>query len=345
MELTHHSTNRTRSRSGTARTPVRPTLRALLVSALAGGFIACTVPAPSFIGDPAAELHRAGVAALERGETARARQLLERAWTTAREADDWKTEAQCLSALAVLAERRGDVASAERLYGEMLDTSRKLGDRETMLASSLAVSRLALDRGDLVTSASHLASAQSDAIALGTLTARGLVMVIDARRLLADRFLDEAESKAREAVRLFDMQGPSLERTTAHIRARLVLGEILRDRNDMVNAIGEFRSAALLAEGIGDSSLLATARESIAACLIAGNRSEDAVYFLELAVHARMLGEDADGASRDLEQLLAISRTDGSPEARERTARYEQQLRDLSAPPIPASQSGTEHSP
>jgi len=125
----------------------------------------------------------------------------------------------------------------------------------------------------------------------------------------------------------------------------LVLGEILRDRDDMVGAIAEFRSAALLSESIGDSALLAIAREQIAACLIAGNRAEDAVYFLELAVVARTIGEDRDGACRDLEKLLTISRSEDSPEARERTTRYEQRLRELTAPLPPAAEAPVEGSP
>ncbi len=305
-----------------------PSIASLLVF-VAGG---CSVPAPGFMNAPGRDLERAGVAALESNDLERAESLLTNALAKADEDGDCRLRISIRRELAITAERRGKTEDAERWNGEALATARGCGDLSGAFEAGVNAARIALDRDDIAAARPWIADAQKDAVKLGTLTARGEYQILQARLLDRDGAYVDAEAAAREAVRVFDMQGLTLEILLNHAAARMTLASILEHRDDSLGAIAELQHAASLARTAGDRRLEATAREHIATLLVARLLYEDARVCLESAIEDRLAVDDAKGALLALDRLIALANDSGRSD---RLAEYAERRARLA--PAPAS--------
>lgn len=213
-----------------------------------------------------------GIAWMDRGDLARARDLAEAALTEA----DATGQSELVVPVALqaggVALELGDADAAEDRFRQALQLARRLGDVNWIAQAFVNLANVALDRGELETAKGYLDEAE--ATGATRKNAHLLSSIVGTRGTIAARETDweSAERLNRNALAAARRSGDAM----AEIVALQNLGSVLVEAGRMALGLRWYRKAIVLADGVGAQRKAAEVHAGFARALFDHGRLHEA---------------------------------------------------------------------
>jgi len=278
---------------------------------------ACAAPRPSFQDRRAADHNRIGAQSFQQGDLTTAALHFERALEIARGLADRRQHVDALNNLGIVNETLGQAEPALQFYErslELASSEANLDEDDPLFtryelgiySAALNRSRLLLNLGRLDESEQSLELASAAAAELGSRITRANCQK---QRALLEQKLGRTASAfdlAREAVRLYEISDDNAANIAGLADATLILGRLLLEQGEPIDAIAKFRSANRLARQVSDRTLMAVSLELIGQTLVELGHLEDAELPYRMALDVNRRIPHAARARRNVVALLDV---------------------------------------